>query len=374
MRLSKVYEIMLDRTKIIKELSLRYVAASEIVSNEYALAQELWHQSAYNIDLESVVSGSRLPCPSWQGLLGAVVGIEKPSWYEVLAVDGSQIYPDRHQATSCYLLNMGIVHLQYLVYESRVRFDSNPIVVFEGEKGSGEYTPEIVNAQRGEKELSTGLLWMQNIVDKAKNPCLFMVDGSLIFWHLVTLQATNPSLDFLKGMFSLMDQFCKNKYPLVGYISCPKSRDLVNILRAVASHQSQAVDFATLSDSAIAHFYLKPGMRSMLFQSKSPICSSYPKGSEPYFYYLNTGQEIARVELPAFVALDSALLESVTSIVYDQACKGQGYPIALAEAHEQAVVTNGDKEFFYHMLQSLQPLQNQIGPSVKSMRKRRMNV
>lgn len=366
---------MLDRTKIIKELSLRYTQASEIVNNEYALAQELWHRSAYNADLETMLATSKLPCPSWQGLLGHTIELKKPTWYEVLAVDGSQIYPDRHQGTSCYLLNMGIVHLEYLVYESRVTFDSSPLVVFEGEKGLSEYTPEIINARRGEKELSTGFTWMQKILQRAQDPSLFLFDGSLIFWHLVTLQAANPSLDFLKGYFNLLDLFCEKKYPLAGYISHPKSRDLVNILRSVAAHQNQPTDFAYLSDTSIAHFYLKPGRRSTLFQSKSLVCSSYPKGSEPYFYYLNTGQEIARVELPAWVALDSILLEQVSAIIYDQACKGYGYPIALAEAHEQAVVTNGDKEFFYHVLQSLLPFGSNLnGPSQKSMRKRRMSV
>jgi len=32
---------------------------------------------------------------------------------------------------------------------------------------------------------------------------------------------------------------------------------------------------------------------------------------------------------------------------------GGGYPVALAEAHEQAVVKGPDREFFYHFLQKM---------------------
>jgi hypothetical protein len=30
--------------------------------------------------------------------------------------------------------------------------------------------------------------------------------------------------------------------------------------------------------------------------------------------------------------------------------KGYGYPVVVAEAHEQAVVKGADREFFYHLI------------------------
>ncbi|HIC70299.1 MAG TPA: hypothetical protein EYO90_12345, partial [Candidatus Latescibacteria bacterium] len=61
-------------------------------------------------------------------------------------------------------------------------------------------------------------------------------------------------------------------------------------------------------------------------------------------------EEIARVEVPKWVAEDPPLLDLVHAVVCDQADKGQGYPVSLSEAHEKAVVRGADRESFYHYL------------------------
>ena len=63
--------------------------------------------------------------------------------------------------------------------------------------------------------------------------------------------------------------------------------------------------------------------------------------------------EIARVEIPQWVAQDENLLNLTHSLVLDQCRRGQGYPVALAEAHEQAVVTGADRESFWQLVESL---------------------
>ena len=45
-----------------------------------------------------------------------------------------------------------------------------------------------------------------------------------------------------------------------------------------------------------------------------------------------------------------SLFDRLCAIAFDQSVKGRGYPVCLAEAHEQAVVKGGDREFFYHLL------------------------
>ncbi|MDX9804055.1 MAG: DNA double-strand break repair nuclease NurA, partial [Dehalococcoidales bacterium] len=78
-------------------------------------------------------------------------------------------------------------------------------------------------------------------------------------------------------------------------------------------------------------------------------CSRYGS-NRVHFYYIKAGQEIARVEIPQWVAKDAQLLDLSHSLVASQCEKGQGYPVALAEAHEQAVVTGADRENFYHLV------------------------
>jgi len=39
------------------------------------------------------------------------------------------------------------------------------------------------------------------------------------------------------------------------------------------------------------------------------------------------------------------------SLVVDQCRRGQGYPVAISEAHEQAVVTGRDRDQFWQLVQ-----------------------
>ena len=59
-----------------------------------------------------------------------------------------------------------------------------------------------------------------------------------------------------------------------------------------------------------------------------------------------------RSETPQWVAMDENLLNLTHALVLDQCRRGQGYPVALSEAHEQAVVTAADRENFWQLVDS----------------------
>jgi hypothetical protein len=68
------------------------------------------------------------------------------------------------------------------------------------------------------------------------------------------------------------------------------------------------------------------------------------------FFYLHCDEEIARVEIPQWVAQDERLLSLTHSLVLDQCRRGQGYPVAISEAHEQAVISGSDRRLFREMV------------------------
>ncbi len=72
----------------------------------------------------------------------------------------------------------------------------------------------------------------------------------------------------------------------------------------------------------------------------------YGKEQQVHFYYLQGGEEIARVEIPAWVALDEKLLGLGHRLILDQCQRGQGYPVAISESHEQAVIHTSDRRVF----------------------------
>jgi hypothetical protein len=93
------------------------------------------------------------------------------------------------------------------------------------------------------------------------------------------------------------------------------------------------------------------------------------------FFYLHVGTEIVRVEVPQWVAASPTLLDLVHAVAYDQAQKGMGYPIALAEAHQHAVVRGAERDLFYEMVTTVllrRGMRATISP--KNLGKRRMTV
>ena len=90
---------------------------------------------------------------------------------------------------------------------------------------------------------------------------------------------------------------------------------------------------------------LQPGERSPFWQSSADILDLY-QDHAVYFCYLHVGAEVARVEVPQWVLEDESLCAMALRIVLTQVQKGYGYPIALAEAHNQAVVRGRDRNPF----------------------------
>ena len=89
----------------------------------------------------------------------------------------------------------------------------------------------------------------------------------------------------------------------------------------------------------------------MLFSTSYPATARY-YDADILFFYVDVGHEIARVEVPGWVAEDEARLALVHALVVDQCDRGRGYPVALMEAHEQAVVGGADRRFFVQAVES----------------------
>ena len=115
---------------------------------------------------------------------------------------------------------------------------------------------------------------------------------------------------------------------------------------------------------------LETGERSALFISPSKIQQRYGRHLV-HFFYLRVNDEIARVEVPRWVTEDQASLDIVHALVLDQCRRGQGYPVALSEAHEKAVITGVDRDNFWRMVdESMVAERLPVTESAKSRSKR----
>ena len=154
---------------------------------------------------------------------------------------------------------------------------------------------------------------------------------------------------------------------VAAYISLPQSAEVVNTLRLYrcpndaaecrqhcSSHRSRPTpcdDLNGFMDRHLFQMLLEQGERSSLYVTNSSIHKEFYGPHQVYFYYMNTGEEIARVEVPEWVARDEKALALSHALILDQCRRGMGYPAAIAEAHEQAVVTGPDRESFKQLLE-----------------------
>ncbi|GAF94715.1 unnamed protein product, partial [marine sediment metagenome] len=169
------------------------------------------------------------------------------------------------------------------------------------------------------------------------------------------------------------------------YISFPRSTDVVNALRvALCPHDPPDCDHycppgekrdcdtvAGVQDRELFSNLLSQGERSALFTSQSSIVRKHYGAHRVYFFYLNVDDEIARVEIPQWAAENESLLNLVHTLVLDQCRRGQGYPVALSEAHEKAVVTTADRENFWQLVESSLVDEHLPSPSSAKSRSKR---
>lgn len=350
---------MLDHAQLLLQLQKASDQLFIDYSHELMALRKLWQQlcqdGALQYKLQAVPS--QLPVPTWNGALDAVTHIEPLSDYRVFSIDGSQIYPDKHQGTNCFLINTGLVDITYgsSSHQKKVTLSNKPQLFIDADSNEHDFvfSTELVNCRRQEYELQEAVTYTRTIASEHMDTKVFLFDGSLIFWHLdskdIQLKHT-----FLSCYLMLMHQLFELKMPMAGYISLPKSKELVNIVRiALEGHivvPQEPLSCDHIVDSSIAHFFLEPGFRTAVFKNNTSISNQYPDHLRPHFFYLHVGQEIGRVEIPAWVAQDEKLVNTIAAVILDQSNKGNGYPVALAEAHEQAVIKGPDREFFYHLI------------------------
>jgi hypothetical protein len=325
----------------------------------------------------------------------------RPSSLSVAATDGSQIYPDRHEIAGCFLINIGYILLPYGTGE-RPLMSSRPSLFYREEEVYAQWggrrvlvNRELVGFRRGLMEL-TELAELSLAAQEEGHRVVALSDGTLILWSLEG-KPQDFKQDYLEAALGALERLRLARIPVAGYISRPGSQEVVNALKLGLCPLAEADcdrcpwkpdslpsaekglwsgeglpcgGVEGVSDAVLWRQVLKPGERSPVFRSSSRILDEYGP-HHVCFFYLHAGPEIARIEVPAWVAEDRGLLDLVHACAFDQAEKGQGYPVSLAEAHERAVVRNADREAFYRFLEQTF-VKNEIraGISTKSLKKR----
>ncbi len=362
---------MINDAHIWEQLVSKQQMRWSLKAQTHTLLLQVWHDVLNDISFNchAVKQAPSLLLPSWSGLLDQKIFLRDhlPN-YRVIAVDGSQIYPDRHEGLECALIHVGGIELVY-GQSSTARVFNEPHVI----AGGQDVSVETIDSLRQEYELKKSL---DCVLAHTTKDSVILFDGSLIFWHL----AEKPTAfrdEYLTRYAAVLARLYEQRIAHAGYVSLPHNKDLVNILRVYASarYPELADACALWLDRELMADFLAPGQRTIVFQSNASLLEFYESYARPYFFYVHTGHEIGRVEVPQWIAQDPQALALIEHVVMDQCRKGEGYPVALAEAHQQAVVTYADRARFCRMVQRLAIGRGlAIASSIKLAKKRRLSV
>ena len=340
--------------------------------------------------------------PNWSPV-GLVDGLSRrypapaaPQEYSALATDGSHIAVDRNMSARCYLINIGSVYLHYGSHPSAELLSTPKLY-----SADADLVIQNQNNKHREQQIDGSLLDAKRAVEECRKladlasilppdeTLLALMDGSLVLFGMQNFPdfVVEEIVDkgFLTALDTLQQLSLSRRLCLASYISFPRSDQVVNALK-VAICPQEPVDcdrncqmgesacdvLSGVNDRMLFGEWLSVGERSALFVNPSSILKSYGK-HQVYFFYLRVEDEIARVEIPEWIAMRPDLLELTHSLVLDQCQRGQGYPVALSESHEQAVVTGADRESFWGLVEEAlveEKLPEQISTKSRSKRTR----
>ncbi len=298
-----------------------------------------------------------------------------PGTFSIIATDGSHIEVDRHSSVRCYLINIGRVLLHYggapdASIDSHARLYFGDDLAITDPVGRTELIEgALMGAMRAIEECRALAQMSSELPDG--QPALALMDGSLVLWGLSPRDYEGYIKDELLnkqylGAFDLMKQVASGgSFALAAYISYPRSADVVNALRVAlcphdvadcerncSSKRDRACDAVVgLQDADLFEAILDVGQRSSVFASGSKFVRQHYGEHQMCFFYLKLEEEVARIEIPQWIAQRDSLVDMVHALVLDQCRRGHGYPVALMEAHEKAVVTAADREGFRLLLE-----------------------
>jgi hypothetical protein len=305
----------------------------------------------------------------WRGALPSLEPLDQtysppahPARLTLIAADGSQIYPDRHAVAFYYVINVGSIVIHHGSGEPPL-VNTRPDVHFEDtdlhDPEGGSVTTALINGLRDAAELDE----LASLAEQdPERPCLALLDNGLLLWLALQVRDQDRrQIDrVLQAYLGHLDRLRAADAVVAGYIDRPRSSDVLALLHLAMLEKDQITDerlraspFRGLTDRSLFGRFLPEGHRSAAFIEGSPLNRDFEKRHHGVgFFYLHTAaaEQIARVEVPEWVAQDPAMMGLVHAALLEQARSTGGFPYPLVRAHELAVITQNERREFDRLL------------------------
>lgn len=288
-----------------------------------------------------------------------------PDRLSIVAGDGSQIYPDSHGIALYYVINIGTIVFRHGSGQAPI-VNTFPTVSSEVEdlyEDEQLVSGPLINARRNLGELA--LITQQVLAEAQHTSAVALLDGTLALWARAETiskgQQDQLERDYMQHLSRLRDAHI----PIGAFVSRPRSTMVAQLARLATFDDPEVALFHVLNDqrpafnglrdSLIFGQLLAVGQRSALFEVAPGWNTTYrDRGHSIHFFYVNVGTatqpEIARVEVPVWIAQDRSAVELLHTAIVEQCKVSPGYPYVLARAHEIAVVTTAERAEFDQMI------------------------
>ena len=280
-----------------------------------------------------------------------------PEQATLIAADGSQIFADRHAEVEYSLVNTGAIWMRYGSAEAPITSIQSQLIYAEQLEGMSD---DRLSLQRDLAERARLL----ELASQAPSPVITLTDGPLELWT-TTLEEGRVAGEFKKSLdiyLGVLHQLREIKATTAGYVDKPGADLVVRLLEVAKTEADDLAEmrkyhpFKGVTDIELYRNLLPPGERSAVFGLQSRSSKPYQGELGLHFFYLNVGRDehpyLARVEVPAWVVENSAMLNNLHAVLVSQ-CRmigARAYPYLLHRAHETALVSLDDKEQVTQMI------------------------
>jgi hypothetical protein len=271
----------------------------------------------------------------------------------LLAADGSQINPDRHESVEFSLVNVGAIQMRSGT-PPRETIQSRLLYHDELFTATGMIGEEVVALKRDLEERRV-LVDLVRAAGPEAGPVVTLTDGQLELFR--EPKETPEFSKAFEAYLGVLQDLCNLGAATAGYVERPHGDLVVRLLELTQLADADLRlagrvegKYRGVRDADLFSKILTlPGERSAVFAIQSQSSKKFQDDLALHFFYLNVGRpgfpHMARVELPAWVVNSPTLLEGLHATLLTQ-CHILGnrpYPYVLHRAHEVAVVTLDDK-------------------------------
>ena len=276
----------------------------------------------------------------------------------LIAADGSQIVPNRHEALQYYVINVGTIAMQMGSGNTPdVETDTELKVLDEFD--DTHFSDSQVALMRDVAERKKLL----EMAEKFSGTIIALTEGQLELWGAVDNENAREFEKNLQDYLNALEAMHNKGIIAGGYVDKPSANWFIKLLEIAATPQDELKNvrknrlLAGATDYWIFSQILGEYERSAVFALQAKSAEKYRGSLGIHFFYLNVGSakypKIARVDVPQWVAANPSMLNALHAALIEQSRimgNKQQFPYILHRAHEIAVVTHREKEEIDQML------------------------